>query len=284
MTLPSIIHFCWFGETPQSPLVERCLASWSRYAPEFRIMEWTERTCDMDCCAFVKKAVESKRWAFVSDYFRVKALAEYGGVYLVTDMELKAPLSPWCHGRFCAAFELPHIIHAGFLCALPNEPLMQDLKQWYETRQVDNDGRIAFIPIPKLLTERIRKYYPSVKLNGLEQYSEDGAVLYPANRFTIDISDGCCIAEHHYESSWKAKNGYGDEYRTKVCETFKILSLSQSKSSLLRNAPVDAIVECYPLQTLCTALLKHRAKRWLPGNWYMRLKWLVKGKPLSNDV
>lgn len=32
--------------------------------------------------------MENKNWAFVSDYFRLRALYEFGGIYLDTDVEI----------------------------------------------------------------------------------------------------------------------------------------------------------------------------------------------------
>ena len=37
---------------------------------------------------FAKKAFENKKWAFVSDYARLYALVNYGGIYMDTDVEV----------------------------------------------------------------------------------------------------------------------------------------------------------------------------------------------------
>lgn len=69
-----------------------CIKSWHKYCPDYQFIEWTEENCDINECLWVKKAYESKKWAFVADYFRVKRLYEMGGVYFDTDTELQRNL------------------------------------------------------------------------------------------------------------------------------------------------------------------------------------------------
>ena len=87
--IPSIIHYCWYGRGPKSELFEKCLESWKRHMPECRIIEWNEDNTDLSSNAFVKGAYDAKKWAFVTDYIRFKALYEHGGIYLDTDVEPK---------------------------------------------------------------------------------------------------------------------------------------------------------------------------------------------------
>ena len=54
----------------------------------YEVIEWNETNCDLQCNNYIKKAVEYKNWAFVSDYFRLRALYEFGGIYLDTDVEV----------------------------------------------------------------------------------------------------------------------------------------------------------------------------------------------------
>lgn len=88
-----IIHYIWFGGNPLSDLTKKCIETWKKYLPDFEIMEWNEKTFDVNQCAFVKEAYEQKKWAFVADYTRFKVLEKYGGIYLDTDMEITADIS-----------------------------------------------------------------------------------------------------------------------------------------------------------------------------------------------
>ena len=82
------IHYCWFGDKPLPKLAKKCIQSWKKYLPDYEIIKWSEENFDINECPFVKEAYEKKKYAFVADYARTKALKEMGGIYFDTDMEV----------------------------------------------------------------------------------------------------------------------------------------------------------------------------------------------------
>lgn len=92
-TIPKILHYCWFGGGELSPLMANCVESWKRYMPDYKIIKWDESNFDVTINSYVKEAYECKKYAFVSDYARMKILYEHGGIYLDTDVELIKSLS-----------------------------------------------------------------------------------------------------------------------------------------------------------------------------------------------
>ena len=40
--IPKTIHYCWFGKNPKPELVLKCLASWRKFAPDYKIIELNE--------------------------------------------------------------------------------------------------------------------------------------------------------------------------------------------------------------------------------------------------
>ena len=92
--IPKVIHYCWFGRTKKPELIERCIKSWREKLPDFEIREWNEDNFDVDAHPYTKIAYHDKKWAFVSDYARLKILEEQGGVYLDTDMLVLRDLTP----------------------------------------------------------------------------------------------------------------------------------------------------------------------------------------------
>ena len=85
--IPKIIHYCWFGKNKKPKLVRDCIKSWKSLHPDYEIIEWNEKTFPIDN-EFLQYMYKNKKWAFVSDYARLKILYEYGGYYLDTDMIL----------------------------------------------------------------------------------------------------------------------------------------------------------------------------------------------------
>ena len=87
--ISKIIHYCWFGGNPKPELVERCMESWHRCMPDWTYMEWSESNFDIAAAPlYVRQAYEAKKYAFVSDYVRLWALEQYGGVYMDVDFEV----------------------------------------------------------------------------------------------------------------------------------------------------------------------------------------------------
>ena len=88
VNIPKIIHYCWFGgkELPES--AKKCIDSWKRFFPDYKIKEWNESNFDINYCDYTKEAYEAKKWAFVSDVARFKILYENGGFYFDTDVEV----------------------------------------------------------------------------------------------------------------------------------------------------------------------------------------------------
>lgn len=96
------IHYCWFGRGEMPKLVERCIASWRTHMPDWEYRLWNEASLSQslsplkggeDCWLeympqYVQEAYEAKKYAFVSDYVRLWALEQEGGVYLDTDVEV----------------------------------------------------------------------------------------------------------------------------------------------------------------------------------------------------
>ena len=82
------IHYCWFGDKPLPKLAKKCIKSWKKYLPDYEIIRWSEENVNLEECPFIKEAYENKKWAFVADYARTKAIYEYGGIYFDTDMEV----------------------------------------------------------------------------------------------------------------------------------------------------------------------------------------------------
>lgn len=109
---PKIIHYCWFGGNPKPELVERCMESWHRCMPsasdresvsegeEWTYMEWNESNFDIASAPlYVRQAYEAKKYTFVSDYVRLWALEQYGGVYFCPGLTTGENLR--CERTYC---------------------------------------------------------------------------------------------------------------------------------------------------------------------------------------
>ena len=90
--IPRVIHYCWFGGKPLPPLAEKCIESWRKFLPDYKIVCWDESNFDVEAHPYTRDAYKAGLYAFVSDFARFKILYENGGVYFDTDVEVIASI------------------------------------------------------------------------------------------------------------------------------------------------------------------------------------------------
>ena len=104
--IPKIIHYCWFGKGLMPQSQKNCIKGWQRLMPDYKIMRWDESTFDLGKHPLAQCACNAKRYALASDVCRYNVLAEYGGIYLDTDVELFQRLDKYLHCNFFSAIGL----------------------------------------------------------------------------------------------------------------------------------------------------------------------------------
>ena len=65
-----------------------CMESWKKVYPDWEIRYWTDEEIKplIQDCNYAKFCYSVKKYAFVTDYLRLKILYEYGGLYMDTDV------------------------------------------------------------------------------------------------------------------------------------------------------------------------------------------------------
>ena len=200
--IPKIIHYFWFGGSEKSELIQKCIESWKRNAPDFEIIEWNESNCDMHVNRYVEEAYEAKKWAFVSDYFRMEKVAEYGGIYFDTDVELMRNPSILLLDPAFFAFETCDAVNAAIFGAIPHHKTIEQCLKSYESstfRKKDGTYNTTFT-IVRRISQQLKK--SGLVLNGEEQVLNNKIRIYPPNKLALDMFDGEIIAQHHYDCSW----------------------------------------------------------------------------------
>ncbi len=221
MSIPKIIHLCWFGRGAYSPLAKLCLESWSKFLPEYEIRLWNEDNYDVNCCSFSAKAYENKKWAFVSDYARLSLLYRYGGVYMDTDLEVIKDFSALLEGkRFVSSYIEGGLITAGFIACEAGHPFVKKLLDYYETEslKIDRGEEVRFVMNPLIYTEIAMEAYgfdPKA-----ESFCNDEITVYPIDYFMAykKVTYGSSYSHwryritdrthtiHHDMSSWHKRN------------------------------------------------------------------------------
>jgi mannosyltransferase OCH1-like enzyme len=182
MSIPKIIHYCWFGGKPKPPLAEKCIKSWKKYCPDYEIFEWNETNFDVSTAPlYVRQAYEAGRWAFVTDYVRLVALVKLGGVYMDTDVEVVKSLDPYLKHEAFAGFESIDRVQTGLLACCPGFPLFQRFLAHYDTAEfIRPDGSHDTTTNVEVLTRLCRER--GLQMNDRYQVV-DGLAVYPREFF-----------------------------------------------------------------------------------------------------
>ncbi|HFL1971539.1 glycosyltransferase family 32 protein [Stenotrophomonas maltophilia] len=104
--IPKIIHYCWFGGKPLPPLYQRCVDSWAERLPDYRVVRWDETNTTFDT-PFLQNCLRKQQWAFLSDYIRLRAIADQGGIYLDADIEVVKSFDPLLAHQCFLGMEAP---------------------------------------------------------------------------------------------------------------------------------------------------------------------------------
>lgn len=136
--IPKIIHYCWFGGNLLPELEQRCIASWHEHMPDWQYMCWDESNFDIASAPlYVRQAYEARKFAFVSDYVRLWALEQYGGLYMDVDFMVYRPFDElmYKYPAF-AGYEgsKRNPVMQGVLASEPHGAWVTDMLSTYDTR------------------------------------------------------------------------------------------------------------------------------------------------------
>lgn len=210
--IPRTIHYCWFGKEKIPEQNQRWMESWKKYCPDYRIIEWNEQNYDVSKNLYMKQAYEKGKWAFVSDYARVDIIAQYGGVYLDTDVELLKNIDPLLRNEAFCGFESKHYVSFGLgFGAVKGHRIIEELREDYEKRRfVLDNGELNEIACPIYQTELLEKH--GLKRNGKFQILKEitiypEMILCPMSPYTLQIPQNLekSYSIHHFIGSWLDK-------------------------------------------------------------------------------
>ena len=212
--IPKTIHYCWFGGNPLPKFAKKCIKSWKKYCPDYEIIEWNEKNFDLySAPLYVQQAYEARKWAFVSDYVRLKVVFDNGGIYLDTDVEVIRNLDVFLNYKSFFGFETDIYIATGLgFGAHKNMPILCELMKHYEESSfVNEDGSYDLRACPEINTEVFVKH--GLVKNNTNQVLDNGDVLIFSTDYFCpkSVSSGKIRIKkntytiHKYNASWVEK-------------------------------------------------------------------------------
>ncbi|XPD20753.1 glycosyltransferase [Bacillus haimaensis] len=206
--IPKIIHYCWFGEKEKPAIVKICMESWKKHLTDYQFMEWNETNSNIQENKYAHEAYKAGKFAFVSDYVRVKALFEYGGIYLDTDVEVFKPFDDLLKNESFWGFEQENYIATSTIGAKPKNKLIKEFLDLYKNRSfINKDGSLHVLTNVAMVTEMLEDL--GLIRNGEFQTIQNVGTVYPQTYLSpydyincINFTTKDTYAMHHYHKSW----------------------------------------------------------------------------------
>ena len=230
--IPKIIHYCWFGKGSIPAYLQECIDTWHKNMPNYQFKCWSENNFNICMSTYVKEAYENKKYAFVSDYVRIFALYNYGGIYLDTDVIVKDKFDNFLSNKFVSGvewhkdiFEKNHskelldtegkrkdknimdVRGCGILAAVmmseANVCLLKDILDYYDNSYfINEDGSFNLIVSPAIYAACAEKY--GFRYKDEEQHFGNGFSVFPSSVFSVkETASDKTIALHIGNGSWE---------------------------------------------------------------------------------
>ena len=189
-------------------LSEKCMESWKKYCPEYKMVCINEENFDINQNRYMKEAYDAGKWAFVSDYARLKVLYDEGGIYLDTDVELIKPLDKLIEECGYMGFDDNGVVSTGlgFACEKGNELVGAILADYDDISFILPDGTYDLTPCPDRNTKTIQRLGMNTDVKdqifmGIHMLPED--YLCPMKYYTgrKKITKNT-YSIHHFCASW----------------------------------------------------------------------------------
>lgn len=226
--IPKKIHYCWFGGNEKPQEILQCYESWKKYCPDYEIIEWNEENFDVNLCQYAAEAYKEKKWAFVSDYARIRILLEQGGIYMDTDVELIKPIDDLLNQEAFLGFEEGLGVNSGLIMgSIAGHRFLAEQESQYKNYNFIKDGKLNLTSCVEYTTKLLVEH--GLKIENSIQHVM-GVTIYPIDYFSpLNMNTGALnITEntysiHRYAGSWASDSvRYGYHLKWKYIKKYGI--------------------------------------------------------------
>ena len=193
--IPKIIHYVWVGNNPKPKDIKKCMKTWKKHLKDYKIIEWNESNFDISSHPFVKKAYEAKKWAYVSDYIRMYAIYNYGGIYLDTDVLVLENFDKFLNNKVFVGFERENYPFTAVFGAEKKNKFIKKLLDYYDNLDAynfdfENNNTISVSNI--LINEYgcSKENKEQLLKDGIKVYKDDILCSPSKNSTTVHIFTG----------------------------------------------------------------------------------------------
>ena len=208
MSIPKVIHYCWLGKGEMPSLAKKCIKSWKKYCPDYKIVCHNEDNFDITQNKYAKEAYDARKWAFASDYVRLKVLYDEGGIYFDTDVEVIKSIDDLIKEHGFMGFDDKGVVSTGlgFACEKGNELVGRLLADYDDISFIRPDGTYDITPCPDRNSETLKQLGMDFEKKdqvfmGIRMLPED--YLCPIKYYTgKKVITKNTYSIHHFCASW----------------------------------------------------------------------------------
>lgn len=288
--IPKIIHYVWMGGAPLPALAEECIVSWKTHMPEWEYRRWDEETFDVSRAPlYVRQAYEARKFAFVSDYVRLWALEQYGGLYMDVDFMVYRPFDDLMdkYPAF-AGYEgsKRQPVMQGVIASEPHGAWVRDMLSTYQFREfIKVDNSLDLTPNTSYFTDRL------ISQGFVADGVEKDFYLLEENKNTESAAANSGLNTIDSQSARKQASGQTThQYCSTVANISQLQDSSQKHASLTKtdkNGHAESkvfMLHVFPVHYFCPVLTtgedvrteetycEHKGESsWAQKNWKGRL-------------
>ncbi len=240
--IPKKIHYVWIGDASLPEPDRAFVEGWRKLHPDWEIRCWGLDDLKGVDNVFIRETLAAKSWVFVSDWLRLHALANEGGFYLDTDVELKGSLEPFRKNDLCLGLNKNGYPQTAVLGAVPHQPLIEELLAEYSARKfVLADGVYDETASNSVYFRMFARH--GVKLDKLSQAADievlPGVRIYPAAILCRPGEDPSInVATHHLKGAWLVP--YKRKSVLNLPFGFRVVRMKRRKVGL-KDAPLNLL-------------------------------------------
>lgn len=173
--------------------------------PTWEIIEWSENNFDLSQNSFAQEAFNRRRYAFVTDYVRLKVLYDHGGVYMDSDVEVLRPLDKFLEHKAFSGHETKDLLVTATMGSIPKHSWIELLLKYYDNRTYSentNTNIITQLSKPLIVRENQYGY----------RWLQDDVWIYPVETFCPydhvnlrPLPTNNTYAMHLFAGTWKGR-------------------------------------------------------------------------------
>ena len=279
--IPKTIHYCWLSGEDYPSNIKQCMDTWKSAFQDYRFLKWDADRFDVESNCFAAEAYRHRKWAFASDYIRLYALYNLGGIYLDCDVIVKRNFDEFSSHRFFSAVEyhakplmkektfdlinddgtakLRNISKPGFglqaaiMGSEKGHPFVRDCLAYYKDRHfVGEDGEYSDKDIAPGIFAMIAEDYGFTYRNERQLLDEDMLILPSEVLASSENSvSQNAYAIHCCDGSWREGPGHWQLSALRSCQRKikkrmpKLYAVARSAKNWLASAGTVVVAARY---------------------------------------